>query len=36
MDYLLEDGAYHVFTAEESNYDLMIQYVLSGMVLYLR
>ena len=35
MDYLLEDGAYHVFTAEESNYDLMIQYVLSGMVAFI-
>ena len=35
MDYLLEGGAYHVFTIEESNYDLMIKYVLSGMVAFI-
>lgn len=32
MDYLLEGGAYHVFTKEEKDYDLLIKYVLSGMV----
>lgn len=32
MDYLLEGGAYHVFTSEESDYDLLIKSVLSGMV----
>lgn len=32
MDYLLEGGAYHVFTKEETDYDLLIKFVLSGMV----
>lgn len=31
MDYLLEGGAYHVFTKEELDYNLLLQYVLSGM-----
>lgn len=31
MDYLLEGGAYHVFTKEEPDYKLLLQYVLSGM-----
>lgn len=32
MDYLLEGGAYHVFTKEEADYKLLIKNVLSGMV----
>jgi spore germination protein KA len=32
MDYLLEGGAYHVFTKEEKDYQLLLKYVLSGMV----
>ena len=32
MDYLLEGGAYHVFTKEETDYNLLLKYVLSGMV----
>ena len=32
MDYLLDGGAYHVFTSEESEYQLLLKYVLSGMV----
>jgi spore germination protein KA len=32
MDYLQEGGAYHVFTIEEDDYELLIKYVLSGMV----
>jgi spore germination protein KA len=32
MDYLLEGGAYHVFTKEETDYQLLLKYVLSGMV----
>ena len=32
MDYLLEGGAYHVFTIEEADYQLLVKYVLSGMV----
>lgn len=32
MDYLLEGGAYHVFTSEEKDYDLLLKSVLSGMV----
>lgn len=32
MDYLLEGGAYHVFTKEETDYKLLLKYVLSGMV----
>lgn len=32
MDYLLNGGAYHVFTIEESDYQLLLKYVLSGMV----
>lgn len=35
MDYLLSGGAYHVFTSEESDYQLLIKYVLSGMVAFL-
>lgn len=31
MDYLLE-GSYHVFTKEEKDYQLLMKYVLSGMV----
>lgn len=32
MDYLLEGGAYHVFTSEETDYDMLLKSVLSGMV----
>lgn len=32
MDYLLEGGAYHVNTIEETDYQLLLKYVLSGMV----
>lgn len=32
IDYLLNGGAYHVFTAEEADYQLLIKYVMSGMV----
>lgn len=32
MDYLLEGGAYHIFTKEETDYQLLLKYVLSGMV----
>lgn len=32
MDYLLHGGAYHVFTIEETDYQLLLKYVLSGMV----
>lgn len=32
MDYLLEGGAYHVFTSEENDYDKLLKSVLSGMV----
>lgn len=32
MDYLLEGGAYHVFTSEENDYDALLKSVLSGMV----
>lgn len=32
MDYLLEGGAYHVFTSEETDYQKLLKYVLSGMV----
>jgi len=32
MDYLLEGGAYHIFTSEETDYDLLIKSVLSGMI----
>lgn len=32
MDYLLEGGAYHVFTKEETDYQFLLKYVLSGMV----
>ena len=35
MDYLQSGGAYHVFTKEESDYALLIKYVLSGMVAFL-
>jgi spore germination protein KA len=35
MDYLLSGGAYHVFTKEEVDYDLLMKYVLSGMVAFL-
>ena len=31
MDYLLEGGAYHVFTSEEKDYDKLLKMVLSGM-----
>ncbi len=32
IDYLLDGGAYHVFTIEETNYKLLLKYVLSGMI----
>lgn len=32
MDYLKEGGAYHIFTIEETDYQLLLKYVLSGMV----
>lgn len=35
MDYLLSGGAYHVFTKEETDYQLLLKYVLSGMVAFL-
>lgn len=35
MDYLLEGGAYHVFTKEEGDYQLLLKYVLSGMVAFI-
>lgn len=35
MDYLLGGGAYHVFTKEEADYQLLLKYVLSGMVAFL-
>lgn len=35
MDYLLDGGAYHVFTKEESDYQLLLKYVLSGMVAFI-
>jgi spore germination protein KA len=35
MDYLLSGGAYHVFTKEEADYQLLLKYVLSGMVAFL-
>ena len=35
MDYLLSGGAYHVFTMEETDYQLLMKYVLSGMVAFL-
>lgn len=35
MDYLLEGGAYHVYTIEESDYKQMVTYVLSGMVAFI-
>ncbi|MHB8130924.1 MAG: spore germination protein, partial [Mobilitalea sp.] len=35
MDYLLSGGAYHVFTKEEPDYQLLMKYVLSGMVAFL-
>lgn len=31
MDYLMDGGAYHVFTTEEKDLDKLIKYVLSGM-----
>ncbi len=31
IDYLLEGGAYHVFTTEEQDYQKLMKYVLSGM-----
>lgn len=35
MDYLLSGGSYHVFTKEEADYQLLLKYVLSGMVAFL-
>lgn len=35
MDYLLSGGAYHVFTKEEEDYQLLMKYVLSGMVAFI-
>ena len=32
LEYLIDGGAYHAFTVEEKDRDLMIKYVLSGMV----
>lgn len=32
MDYLLEGGAYHAFTSEQKDYQLLLRYVMSGMV----
>jgi spore germination protein KA len=32
MDYMLDGGTYHVFTSVESDYQLLLKYVLSGMV----
>ncbi|NLL72475.1 MAG: spore germination protein [Clostridiales bacterium] len=32
MDYLLEGGAYHIFTSEETDYDKLLKSVLSGVV----
>ncbi|HWT75788.1 MAG TPA: spore germination protein [Mobilitalea sp.] len=35
MDYLLDGGAYHAFTLEESDYNLLLKYVLSGMMAFI-
>lgn len=35
MDYMLSGGAYHVFTKEESDYQLVLKAVMSGMVAFL-
>jgi hypothetical protein len=35
MDYLQSGGAYHVFTKEEADYQLLLKYVLSGMIAFL-
>ncbi len=35
MDYMLSGGAYHVFTQEENDYQLVLKYVMSGMVAFL-
>ncbi|MBB2183144.1 spore germination protein [Lachnospiraceae bacterium MD1] len=35
MDYLLSGGSYHVFTKEEGDYQLLLKYVLSGMVAFI-
>jgi hypothetical protein len=35
MDYLQNGGAYHVFTKEESDYQLLLKYVMSGMVAFI-
>ncbi len=35
MNYLLNGGAYHVFTKEEGDYQLLLKYVLSGMVAFI-
>jgi Bacillus/Clostridium GerA spore germination protein. len=35
INYMTNGGAYHVFTKEESDYQLVIKYVLSGMVAFL-
>jgi hypothetical protein len=35
MDYLLLGGAYHVFTIEEKDYQLLLKEVLSGMVAFI-
>lgn len=35
MDYLLSGGAYHVFTKEESDYQLVLKAVMSGMVAFI-
>lgn len=35
LEYLLNGGAYHVFTIEITDFDLLLQYVLSGMVAFI-
>lgn len=35
IDYLLGSGAYHVFAIEEADFQLLLKYVLSGMVAFL-
>jgi spore germination protein KA len=35
MDYLMSGGAYHAFTQEESDYQLLLKYVMSGMAAFI-
>jgi len=35
MDYMVSGGAYHVFTQEESDYQLLLKFVMSGMVAFI-